>query len=238
MRKRVPNSVKAISLLAAVVLILLAIYVVLGSSPLNAVMAFRRAERGNMIGPSRIIATLGAKHQLDYPVIVAQTDKSYVLYCASSDLRENGVAYRRFYTYTKGDEQYYANFNAYEKTDSMSLYGLPGYNYDPQYLILFDQEPRAVRAEIHFQLDYIFHDRSYTMTISRRSSRQYSGFFLFQFNKPSQSSDNWYSAMSSLNAIARYYTDDKPDVTVRLYDLFGNLICEDVIQPGPGHNQS
>ncbi len=236
MKRRIPRPVKAMCLLTAAVMIMITIYIALGSGPLNAIMAFRRAERGNMIGPSRVMATLGATHQLTHPVIVAQTDDSYVLYCANESLRETGIAYRRFYTYTKGDEQYYANFNAYKKTDSTALYGLPGYNYDTRYLILFDHEPKAVRAEIDFQFSYMHREESYIMTVSQEANRLYSGFFLFQFNKPEHSTDQWYSAMSHLNTIARYYAAEKPEITVRLYDLFGNLLCEDVIYPGPNQH--
>lgn len=230
-KSSLPRPVKALLFLLAALSLVLVIYILLGAAPMSLEAAFRRAERGHLIGPSRILGSFSQAGTGEDNVIIAETDNLYILYYDHSP----SMDYRRFFPYTKPGEIYYDNLVCYEKSESMALYHVPC-NSRPLNLVLFDQEPRAVRAIIELELSYSYSDTNYTMPIRWEATREHEGFFLFSFSIPDDAPHHWNSAESQLQIYCSQYHQygmDKPQVTIHLYDPNGDLISTQTILPGP-----
>ena len=215
---------KALLYLFFALFLALTIYVGLGCPPLNTEMVFRRAERAHMVGPSQILAEFSNGRQFPRSVIVAETEDSHILYT----VQRQEYGYRRFYTNPKEGQIDNYTFRTYPKTEAPVLYNTSMSNASPIQLVLFDQSPNAVRAELTAKLTYTYRERVHIMDIQAESLREYDSFFLFSLQKPQDSSEQWYYAMRQL-----VQTDDeKPELTLRLYDEEGNLIATHSFTPG------
>ena len=230
MKKRTPLLARPFKMLCwflALVIVVFMVYITLGCPPLSSEMAFRRAERANLVGPSRILAKF---HHSEYDhrnIIIAETKDSYMLFLDTS----HSLNYDRFYNPTKQGESVYSFFCTYPKTGQMSVHHVP-VSYRPTDLILFDLEPNALRAELEFKLEYGYDGKVHTMPITVEARREYPSFFIFSLNTDN-ATEQWYRAMSDLQSLFSEYGSNKPAVTVRLYDANDHLIRTETVIPGP-----
>lgn len=222
-----PRPAKALLRLALLAFLVFLVYVILGCPPLTARMAFRRAERANMTGPGKILAQFPHTEYDGLDIIIAETDHSYLLFLDNS----RSLNYDRFYNPTKGGESVYFTFRTYPKKDSVSLYAIPN-SYRPTNLILFHEEADAVRAEMELELEYVYDGGTHRMPVKAEAHRKYDGFFVFSI-AADQPTEQWYRAMSVLQAHCSQYGSGKPTVTIRLYDKHDNLLRTETILPGP-----
>ena len=221
-RNRIPRPIKATLYLFLLLSLILLIYFILGSPPLTKRMAFRKAERGNMVGPSKIIAEYSGGN-----VVVAETDYEYIIFNNNSD----SLNYDRFYNPIKENESVY-NFHTYKKTENMILANLINYHARLQFL-LFDRNSKAVRAELEGYICHQYNDTEHTTHILLEASRGLEPFFLFSYPDPSILPEQTRSALYELERQCASYRTDKATITVRLYDAQGNLIQTEEISPGP-----
>ena len=219
--------VKAVIFLLLALMMVLTVYIGLGSPPLDVEMAFRRAERAHMVGPSTILGEFS--NGLAYPscVIVAETKNSHILYV---DQRQP-LGYRRFYTNPKEGELDNYTFRAYPKTGHAALYNVSTTANSPLQLVLFDRNPNAVRAEMEAELTFLYREEVCTMRIQTASVRENGKFFLISLSKPQGSSEQWYRAMDQLISRSINTSENQTEITVRLYDAQGDLIATESFTP-------
>lgn len=212
------------SLLTVVVCIL--IYFALGSPVFTAEQAFRKEEARHLLGPATILGTesIDCLHYgYNYnTLLVAKTDHGSILYCTRLN-REEALYYR-------------------ENNGDLAIMALPNggiaWRYEePRQLnvILFDDYPDAVRAELEMIIDIDTHIPGgiyyhYQLT----AQRQNQGYFRFVHTiYGSDYMDNDHIAMKILTDITSntntdefYYWQYSIPATVRLYDQNDNLIVE------------
>lgn len=213
---------KKLLVYTAVLLICITVsYVAIGSPSFSPRMEFRRLEKAYMVGPSTILAEFDLDSTWEKHVIIGETKDSYIL-----------SAFNDAYFRT-------TNYFWYPKTDSMALFHLPGsearinlfYNSEPMMLVLFDLEPKAVRAEL--KLDFLVSEETgEIMHISATAQREYSNLFLFKFYGGSNEG-TLNHALSKIARTCREYGRYDQYVTVRLYDAQGQLLREETILAGP-----
>lgn len=214
MKRKLPRAVKTILWAAVILLCVYGVYIVMGMPNLSPEHAFRRAERAQLVGPGEIIGEVEVEGWQVDRLIVGKTDYNYELFTYSSDGFWDGIDYFYYYAIT-GD---------------MKLFAVPGcfLNYgveymrpkSPMYLILFDLQPKAQRAELTYACD----GRTYTA----RSERENDSFFLFEFSPESEQLVEdlyvlWWVASSGTYNSDPMLTEI---VTIRLYDETGALLLE------------
>ena len=217
----VPRGKKLVLHAVTLILALALAYIAIGAPSFSNRMAFRRLEKAHMVGPSRILAEFQQKAMLFEDVIIAQTDHSYMLAAISKDNLDYGF------------------FDCYPKTDSMALYYLPGSmpridlfgNPEPLTLILFDQEPSAVRAELEMDCPHPSKEGE-TVPLRASAQRQYNEFFLFDFYVDAARS-TLDIVLEELRYTCSSYGRYDQFVTVRLYDAQNQLVQEQTILAGP-----
>lgn len=227
-RSIVSRPVKAIAYLLLALLLVLTIYIGLGSPPQTVEMAFRRAERAHMVGPGTILGKFSNGQQYPRSVIIAETEDSHILYV---DQRQP-LGYRRFYANPKEGQIDNYTLRAYPKTGLAVLYTVSTTNASPVQLVLFDRNSKAVRAEMETTVTFLYRDDLCTMDIRAESVREYNRFFLFSLSKPQGSTEQWYYAMAQLIRRYREPGASTPEVTIRLYDAQGDLIETHSFTPG------
>ena len=218
----IPRPIMATLYLLAFICLIATIYFLLGSPPLSSRMAFRKAERGNMVGPSKIIAEFSG-NTIGTNAIVAETDHEYIIFRSDP----SNLNYDRFYNPIKENESVYP-FWTYKKDGKMILTTLPN-SASGVHLILFDLEPKAVRAELESYIPYEKNDVVLTEQVTAEAMRENNHFFIFSF-KPKAGNP---SPLYELQRLCTNYRTDKPIVTIRLYDAQDNLIRTEKITPGP-----
>jgi len=204
-------------------------YIALGSPPLTPRMGFHQGEKANMIGPSQILGEFTLKppqrlaitqpHPYKEKVIIAQTDYFDILY---------NYHHNTFYSYPRSDEP-----RLYSVSVSIPDYeSSRGESTVPLQLILFDRNDRAVRAEIEFRVNESENEAFVYGTIFAASARrQYDGFFYFSIIPTSYYQEIDLQAFHAV--CASYTSENKPEVTLRLYDENDNLLSTEIILPGP-----
>lgn len=139
---RIPEKTQvAVNVLLILILPVL-IYVFVGAPSLTVEQGFRRAEKENLVGPAEILGIETIDGILTDTLVVAKTQKGVILYVDqdSVDWPVNPLVYR-------------------EKTGELMICGSPGRispivppDGDDLTVILFDNYPQAVRAELDMEL--------------------------------------------------------------------------------------
>lgn len=224
-----------IFLYLCLILIILPIgYLLLGCPALSAKMAMHRAEKAALIGPSTVIG----EEMIDYSswnrVILGETENGFVLYGYN-------------------DERNYIPCLVYrERAGALTVTSIAGssrLSNGSLPIILFDEYPMAVRAEIEFRENINYNGENHEFHYSLSSQRENTGYF--RFNLPTN--DDQYYTNEDGNLVFTYNDDkasaenyliysigqtfagksggmDEPiAVTVRLYDGSDELIANETI---------
>lgn len=209
-RKNLPRPVRTCCWLILLCLAILLVYAAFDFPLLTARMAFRQAEKDQMVGPGNILATFRQEGTSARQVTVAETDTLYLIH-----------SYQTPYCH---------QLNIYEKTDSMAFCYIPegryGYSFvygsfDQLGLVLFDHCPEAEQVSVEFR--FMYDDQISSVTANSR--RAYADFFVLTDFRV----DAGFS--SALDALGDYFDEhsvnminDDIAVTVQFYDAQGTTI--------------
>lgn len=139
---KIPRKVQVAVNLPLVLLMAFLLYIFLGAKTFTTEHAFRRAEKRNMIGPSRILGVEEVDTLYADQLVVAETDKGVVLFTLKDHQMSpvNNLSYQ-------------------EKTGDMMIGIMPTMlsslvppSGDDLTVILFDGCPEAVRAELDMEV--------------------------------------------------------------------------------------
>lgn len=230
---RIPRPCRGLFNLAAIILLAFLFYTSISATPLSRVQGFRRMERANFVGPSKILFN-GTVENLWYDnILVAES--------------EYGVS---TYIHHIQDGELYSDFNYFPKTGSITVVSAPqkgflfGEDSFPVSLPVFvvDDHPEAKRAELSVSVSGIFSYNSGNEKeevkldhhFSAESYRKQDGIFHFTFSLPYNSNNPHGGRGFALDALAftfsRWVTSMVEGVdiiaTVRLYDKNDTLITE------------
>lgn len=230
-----------------ILLLLFAVYILLGCPAFTPVQQFRRLEKANLVGPARIIETIDpANGEYDH-VIVADDGDGVILYC-----------YDDFeYRWAWG------GFLYREKSEGITVlpapihpyFGAERYVLDMPVLVFHD-DPDACRAELELHFD---ENIGVPITTWENGEKVTIGYFeksylleaasdipgYFRFNLHAESED-WYvdeygfdrgtplgkeglalQTLCRMIDINRAYLQEYVSATVRLYDAEDQLIAEE-----------
>lgn len=156
-------------------------------------------------------------------MIVAETDEGVILWVSGPDLDRSDLVYK-------------------EKNGENLLLAAPGYlgymtvaDEVNLPLVLFDQHPRAARAEIQFTLSEIINGEEFEKTYYLSADRETSGYFLFTLNVESdwpEGSDDERLTMQIFANIASgkgKQQDYNVPIQMWFYDGRDALIAEETI---------
>lgn len=216
------------------ILLCLAIILILSDIPsLTAEMQYRRLEKQHMIGPAQILGTESPYENGASKLLIAKSDTEVMLHY-----------------YRDGD---YDNYNSTDlvcrkKQGALTILAAGGST--PSYstsadislpIILFDEYPGAVRAEVEFTLyfgDYADagHKIPYEKHFNLAAARTNEGYFCFFIQCKAYTNAKYSSMLETLAAIsAGYFTSSDTNkyipipVTVHLYDENDQLIVDQII---------
>ncbi|MBR5701846.1 MAG: hypothetical protein IKX47_05210 [Oscillospiraceae bacterium] len=206
--------------------LLVAVYVALGCPILGETALFRRAEKANLMGPSKIIDRLNVPK--DWPTV--SWDRLLI-----GDDGEEIV----FWTRSRGARS--GSLTRMEKAEGILLTPLPGYVYEDDFqperdmsapLFLFADDPAAVKATVRIRLS---ETDEVTLTQVRGKLALRAGdaesrerCFFFKIPVPQ---DSWMlDRGEQVRLLLKAYEDRRPirtagiPVTIRLYDAEDRLI--------------
>ena len=183
---------------------------------------FRREERGNLVGPSTILGNeeidLGPFHGM----ILAETRETVILWLYGEDV---------------GRTQFICR-NKYDDNMLIAPPGTGGFSLvsDEIHLpiVLFDNTPRAARAEIEFTLREMWDGQDFEKTYHLETQRDPHGYFLFTLDAegkwPGLGAEG--AALNTLTNISSNrdtYISRSIPVEIRFYDVNGELIATDTV---------
>ena len=236
---RIPRPYRAMVNLLGIIMVLSVFYASIGAPVPYPNLAFRRAERANLVGPSTILFSDEVEHYYYDHLVLAETEWGVITW-VDDDLR---------------------GFNYLEKTGDLTIVAAPKEPFDWGYrfwakklpVFLVDDYPEAIRAELELDIEgYYAHnfngellheplDHHFSLTADREEE----GFFCFalelEYLDQFDENGNEINAVHGTNGYAldmlsvnstNFYNVVNPrssaDITavVRLYDASGSLILE------------
>lgn len=214
---RIPRKQRAMLNLLAIIVLAFGIYLLLGCPPLSDEARFRRVEKANLVGPSMI---LGKEDLSSGHLIIAEEKDAVILYSYPTAYPENDIF---VYREKAGDVTVLA-----APTNDMIWY------YDEKAaldIIVFDDFPQAMRAELDFTLKATVNDVYFEKQYSLRADRERKGYFLFSYVTegspyigPECHALETFLEISGNNGDT--YIDVAIPMAVRLYDAQNALIAE------------
>ena len=185
---------------------------------------FRKEERGNLVGPSKILGNEKIDHDHCHSMIVAETGDGVILWLYGEDIGRNYFVYREKYD----DNMIVAGAGSIGSIVTADELHLP--------IVLFDNTPKATRAEITFTLSEIYNDEYYEKTYHLEAQRNAQGYFLFTLHAKAQ---NAWAGLEAEGAMIRIFANISADlfsyvqyafpVEIRFYDITGKLIETDTV---------
>ena len=224
-------------------------YIVLGCPTLSITQEFRRAEKVNMVGPSKIVdRVLMPEYDEFETMLVGETDHGIIFFGKYGESKSGGKSsgrqlYRYSYQEKTGDVSFAAPPNIF---GAHGMYELPVY--------VFTEHEDAVQAAISITIagsrSYINDDKKVEdplhVTFQTEAERDKNGFFRFLLTAPSdlatdpfaQKNDDSYAlfCLSNLCSDNAIYDNQRTmviPITVTLYDADGNLIVTRELTLGP-----
>lgn len=241
---RIPRPYRAMVNIAAILILAAAAYFSLGSPVLTPIQKFRRVERANLVGPSRILETIHPENG-DYPhILVADDGGGVIIYRYGDRFNETG------------------DFLYREKTGGVTVLPVPNHQFScsEKYeldlpILLFHDCPNAWRAEIVLTFGEGLGIRQtqwenggevalgfYEQTYRLEAHSDIEGYFRFNLHLQSQ---DWYVDENGMDRgtplgkagyavevfcrmmdMNRFHLEESVPVTVRLYDEDNALLLE------------
>lgn len=220
--QRLPIRVRACANLALICLCILLIYITIGSPPLSARHAFRRAEKAELVGPAEILAHIRPKNTAYDHLILADTGDGVILF-----------------TYNRWDPTA-TDLLYVEKTGNLTVVTAPDQTFFPMKneayipVVLFDRESRAVTAELDLTLTADYEGAQYQNTYHLKTERVHNRCFIFALqassSAPLGAEGQLFFALQNItgNSMADTLDEEIPAV-VRFYDETGSLIREETL---------
>lgn len=196
-------------------------YLALGCPPLTPEMAFRQAERANLLGPSTILGTeskwLDLSEERRY-MVLAETDQSCMLYTYTD--RTTPDNYWLYHQEKTGDATV-LGVQYIQGTDDPDRPPLP--------IVFFDDFPEAQSAHLEWtekSMHFI------SRPIFRTAQRTQPGYFLFYYDAITEITD-WSDSSeipedTVINITVSFYREDGTLIAERSFDYSedGTLISE------------
>lgn len=183
---------------------------------------FRREERGNLVGPSTILG----KEEIDlgpfHGMILAETRETVILWLYGEDI---------------GRTQFICR-NKYDNNMLIAPPGTGGFSLvsDEIHLpiVLFDNTPKAIRAEIEFTLREMWDGQDFEKTYCLESQRDLDGYFLFTLDAEGQwpglgAEGAALNTLTNISSNRDTYIARSIPVEIRFYDVNGELITTDTV---------
>lgn len=249
-REFLPRPLRACLWALLAVLVGIIYYIALGCPTLSIRQDFRRAEKINLVGPSKIVDLVSSAQYIEFDeMLVGETEQGICFFGRYGTLISDGIhsgeyRYRFSYQAKTGDITFAAPPNIY---GYIGIYALPVY--------VFTEYKNATRATISITVSGSRPSRQngktaenpFNEVFQNEAQRDKNGFFRFyltaQHNiSPSDPFDRDNDAAYSLFCISNlangdaYYENQATmsiPITVTLFDAEGNEIVTRQLQPGP-----
>lgn len=214
-------------LLAAVLFCLF--YIFAGCPDMTAEQAYRREMQRRMLGPGEVIGTVNVDINGYDRLLLGETEEGVTLYCYEQ--ANLGLIKGNTFSSWEGTLTYR------EKGETVTLLAAPGVNAwrDEIHLplVLFDECPKAVRAELDVCIEDEYDSQKYTFRYSLSAERKFGGYFVFDLyaENEDETGGSWVEGcfiewVSDLYADSFTRSGQYP-ATVRLYDEKDSLIYEE-----------
>ena len=236
---RIPRPLKAIFVALCAISVALLYYIAQGSPTLTFEREFRRAERANLVGPSRIVDVMDSNCIHFEQMIVGETEHGICFFGGRTITVHRGSNFQR--------EEMVYTFSYREKTGDITVlaapnsFGFPGFWGMVQMSLpvyVFDSYPEAVRAELELTVtgtDTRTSDgekitTNFTEHFVGSAERTDEGYFRFLLDVPATTRSYALRLLSDLSGNEMPNSDENIQAvvpgTVRLYDASGKLILE------------
>ncbi|MBO5323036.1 MAG: hypothetical protein J6A88_02915 [Oscillospiraceae bacterium] len=228
---RIPRPLRTILHIVAILLCVVIYYGAIGAPSLTTEMQYRRVEQSHMIGPGTILGTEAISGNGQQQLLIAKSDTHVMLYRYTEESKT--TSYDLVYRKNHGDLMILAAGGRLPTYSVSEDFSLP--------VILFDNYPTAVRAEVEFTMSTPDDEYAYPHTTQHyqkhfflESNRNNEGYFYFEIQHKAYTS-RLYTKM--LNAIVNIslgvnYSSAKDaivPISVRLYDQNDQLILDQII---------
>lgn len=231
-RKRILRSLRAVINLIFTALVLLAFYISVGSPAFTPKQQFRREEKANLVGPATILNTISLESYTGYDfekLIIGTSEAGVTLFCYNyyswrdgHSLKENDFIYRK-----KMED-----VTVLSVPNSMASKYLFYYDIIKIPVVVFDDFPDAVRAELQIELYSVDATEPFREEYTLSANRTKKGYFLFTL-----AISNQEKSYGPIDAVSRLINlcDDKLSgsntgveipATVRFFDKANTLIRE------------
>ena len=221
--KRIPRPLLVLIHIAVTLLCFLMIYISLGFPSFTAEMQYRRLEKSRMVDPATILGTetVNGKNR----ILIAKSDTQVMLFFYTDGITVNStdLVIRE----KCGDLTLLPAVELLSNYRERANYGAP--------IILFDEYPQAVRAELRLPIPLEVNNNSGHTTMQNevyllKSTRESDGYFRFTITHSNRMS----RLLKRLANASRGYNGDdvliaENPFTVRLYDANDQLIVDKTI---------
>ena len=222
--KKPQLSRKAKTLIYSSVVLLALAAIIVGNFPITPWNAFRLAEKAHLAEPAKILGTESVNSVGQNGVIIAKSEELCMTY-----------AYRYLDFH---DSDYLV---CKKKTGDLTFLSIAHQNGvrndENEYcsIILFDEYPQAVRAELTLPLSMEYYSsgdkKHYEKTYTVTATRQAEEYFFFRLDWQSDPFDEWIYNSSLINQLTtqintHIYASIPLPGKIRLYDKNDNLILE------------
>ena len=223
--EKIPRKTQVFINLGLILVLPLVIYLLLGSPVNDPEAAFRRAEKANLVGPSEILGIETVDGMWGDTYVIADNGDSAILYLCDRPV-DFGFSYSNSY-----------NLIYRPKMGSVSVYGLHWFTFglldDTYPLIVMDDHPEAVRAELELELFWQDSETlaDYRKAYSLSAVREHPGYFrmdiVLDSDRDDQRERDAIEQLSGWFAHPPTYLEDVSCLaTVRLYNEADERICE------------
>ncbi|MGM9606245.1 MAG: hypothetical protein ACI3XJ_01930 [Oscillospiraceae bacterium] len=228
-RRGIPRPVRIVCNIVLAVVLLCLFYVFRGCPDMTAEQAYRRAAARNLVGPGEILGVIPVDDILGYDrLLAAETDEGVILYGYTQ--ANLGFFPSKHVTSEEGNLVYR------EKGETVTVMAAPSvliraYSGKLEIpVILFDQCPKAARAE----LDLVLSAENYgggAYSYHLEAQREQGGFFTFWLTT-GENGEESKMEVYALDNLCKLYRDmfgnsGSYPAAVRLYDQRDELIYEE-----------
>ena len=226
---RLPRALRTLIQIIAILLCLVIAYLAAGSPALTKEMEYRQLEKAYMLGPCTILGTETLSSNSHKKVMIGK-DETHLMLCPYTDGEELG-RFSPIFREKHGNLTLLAAWDAHNdilKTDPEDNFHLP--------VILFDEYPEAVRAEVEFTM-YAPAEQApngYKYDFFLESTRTTDGYFYFEIEHKANTNPLYTNMLRGIAYISHGFGGENlieptEPISVRLYDKNDQLIVDEII---------